>query len=202
MARILPLHRARPERDLELSDDVLVVACAEGDASALGALFDRHGEAVHGYLMRMMAGDRERADDILQETFIGAFESAKRFKRQSAVRTWLIAIATRIASKRFRSGSRRSERERAYASMHLVSPACPEAEASQREAARTVLEALADLTHEQRAAFLLTHVEGISGIEAARILGLHQSTFYRRQAEARGKVRLALDEHDDEGTLR
>lgn len=105
MVAVLQLGMARMHADRVANDGpddaVLVTRMAAGDGTALTAVYERHGAALLGYLLRL-AGDRGDAEEILQDTLLGAWRSAARFEGRSSVRTWLFGIGRRQAYNRLR----------------------------------------------------------------------------------------------------
>src|SRR5262245_55626264 len=80
----------RPE-----SDDVdlkLIRAMAQGDSQALESLYARHGLSLLNYLIGQV-GDAVLAEEILQNVMLAVWNAAGKFRAESKVRTWLIAIA-------------------------------------------------------------------------------------------------------------
>ena len=83
------LVQLRPEARVEdMSDVGLVAACAAADRTARALLFERHVDAIHRFVSRMRASDSDAIDDLVQVTFLRAFQSAVRFHGRSA-RSWL-----------------------------------------------------------------------------------------------------------------
>lgn len=72
--------------------DALAALAAGDHRRALEILMDAHGRAVHRYCQGMLR-DPERAKDVLQKTFVQAYQSLDRFERRSSLRTWLFSIA-------------------------------------------------------------------------------------------------------------
>lgn len=74
-------------------DSDLLALVAKGDmTSAIRLLMQRHGPPVYRYC-REALGDAALADDVHQQVFIEAYRDLPKFKRHSAVRTWVFAIA-------------------------------------------------------------------------------------------------------------
>lgn len=85
-----------------------------GDVRALGQVFDRSAPelfALAAHLTRARGGPEE-AEDLLQETFLGAIESAPRWDRERPLMPWLVGILTRTARYGARRGARRPEPSR------------------------------------------------------------------------------------------
>lgn len=91
-----------PSRSGLDDDGALVARLADGDEAALTGLYERHAGAVLAYL-RQLTGDREEAEELLQDTFVAAWRAAPGFAGRSGARTWLFGIARRRA----RDGRRR-----------------------------------------------------------------------------------------------
>jgi RNA polymerase sigma-70 factor (ECF subfamily) len=80
-----------------VSDDELIRRLALGDTAALAAVYDRHAAMVFALLMRIVA-QREIAEELLQETFLRAWQHARAFDgERGRLRSWLLAIAHHLA---------------------------------------------------------------------------------------------------------
>src|SRR3954454_20691012 len=95
--------RGGPAPD-DVSDEALVAACAAGDLSALGTLFDRFAGPVFGFLGRLRA-DPFDLEDLVQTTFLEVRRTARRYR--ASVKTWILAIAANVARHHVRSEVRR-----------------------------------------------------------------------------------------------
>ena len=192
---VIPLYRAAEPAE-EISDEALVAACAVDDSAALGQLFDRHQAAVHRFLSRT-AGASD-AEDLVQETFAQVWRSARRFARRSAVRSWIFGIAANVARHHARSEARRRTALARFeeVALHEVS-AQPDALAERRRAMRRLASGLTRLKHDHRVAFVMCDLEGVSGVEAARVLGIRAGTLWRRLHEARRALRRAIEPGGD-----
>lgn len=177
----------------EMSDEALLAAMGAGDSAAFAALFDRHHQAVHRFLGRMSGVDGTDADDLLQETFLSAFESARGFRGDAPVKMWLFGIAANVARRSVRSQVRQKTRAAIFLAALDPTASNPAREAETNEQMGRLRDALLDLPHDLRAAFLLCDVEGARGVDAAKALGLREGTLYRRLHEARLALRAVLD---------
>jgi len=92
-----------PQRD-EAGD---VRAAQRGDPAALRALFDRHHRAVLGYCLLATGRDRDRAVDLLQETFCRAFQGLGGLAAPERFRGWLFSIAANVCRTRGAQDERR-----------------------------------------------------------------------------------------------
>ena len=77
------------QTDRELAD--LVVN--QGDEEAFRALYRRHTPAVYQFVLRLVGGNEQEAEDVLQETWMRAARGLAGFRWQSALRSWVTGIA-------------------------------------------------------------------------------------------------------------
>lgn len=192
-ARNVVSLRGRSGAPEEMSDEALVAAAGSGDPAALAALFDRHHAGVHRFLARMAGVDGTDADDLLQETFVVVFESARRFRGDAPVRMWLLGIASNVARRHVRSEVRQKARAAAYLERLDSEAPSPAREVETKAMMERLRDALLDLPHDLRAAYLLCDVEGARGVDAARALDVREGTLYRRLHGARLALRAALE---------
>jgi RNA polymerase sigma-70 factor (ECF subfamily) len=75
--------------DRELADLVVL----EGNEDAFRALYRRHTPAVYQFVLRLLAGDVQETEDVIQETWMRAARGLGGFKWKSALRSWLSGIA-------------------------------------------------------------------------------------------------------------
>lgn len=177
----------RPEaRVADLTDEGLVAACATGDRAARAILFERFVDAVHRFVARMRGSDPSCIEDLVQATFLSAFQSAGGF-RGGHVRGWLFGIASNHVRLYARTEIRR---KKALAAVAELPP--PFARAGDPILAAKLPDAIARLPHDQRAALVLIDLEGERGPDAAAALGIPVGTLWRRVFEARQALRAAL----------
>ncbi len=195
MSKLLPFRRPRTEGYVA-TDEALVAACTQGDSAALGELFDRHHEGLHQFLVRANAGIADGVDDLVQQTFMEVLRSAPRFRGSSTVRSWIFGIGNNLRRRDARTWARRRALTAAFGERSRLEPGGPQPDEAfgRREARRRIQSALEALPDRLREAFVVCDVEGMSGVEAARTLGLREGTLYRRLHEARRALRAALGE--------
>ncbi|MCA9542083.1 MAG: RNA polymerase sigma factor [Myxococcales bacterium] len=191
MSRLLAFPRPKAA---ELDDAVLLAAGAAGDMDAFAALFDRHHEALHRFVLRLGFVDAQDVDDLLQTTFVQIFRAADGFRERSQVRTWMMAIAANVSRRHVRTVIRRRRLLQNVSERPTLRPVGPAAALEQAERQRRLQAAIAALPHKLRVVFVLCEVEGVPGVEAAAGLDLPTGTLYRRLHEARRSLRAALAE--------
>jgi len=165
----------------------LALAAAEGDRTAL-TVFVRKSQADVWRLCAYLS-DRDRADDLTQETFLRALTALRSYRGDSSARTWLLSIARHTVLDSYR----RSSRQRRLTDRLMQRRPAEEED----HAGRTELESLVDgLDEDRRAAFVLTQVLGLSYAEAAEVCGCPVGTIRSRVARAREDLTEALASED------
>ena len=175
-------------------------AVARGDTSAFEALYDRYSSTIYALLLRILA-NADDAQEVLQETFVKAWSSAKMFDsvRGSEV-AWLISIARSRGIDRLRSRKIRYEREDEAGreiSVHssFVDHTTGVDQAIQTQERSAVRGALAELPDPQRVALELAYFEGLSQSEIAAKLGQPLGTIKTRMQLGMKKLRDRLQEY-------
>src|SRR5215211_7681007 len=78
-----------------------------GDAEAFAALYDRHGRMAYSLAYRMM-GEKQEAEDVVQEAFIKIWRSAGGYRAgRGTVRTWILSVVRNRGIDQIRSHGRR-----------------------------------------------------------------------------------------------
>jgi RNA polymerase sigma-70 factor (ECF subfamily) len=134
------------------------------------ALVEAHSAEIFVYLWRMM-GETAEAEDCLQETFIRAFRGYARLGSGSNYRAWLYKIATNVARTQFARRKHETMRRVEIDPTHLQSGDSPPDELERREVFAAVLEAVENLPHKQRAAFMMRKYQGLDYHAIASVLG-------------------------------
>jgi RNA polymerase sigma-70 factor (ECF subfamily) len=98
-----------PQRDRaslkQLDDSGVVAAFLAGDKRAFGELVERYQNRLLNFVYRT-TGDRERAEDLVQETFIRVYRHLHRFDQTKKFSTWIYTIASNLAKNELRNRSR------------------------------------------------------------------------------------------------
>ena len=176
----------------------LLPAVARGDVSAFEQLYDRHAAVLYALLLRILAST-EDAQEVLQETFIKVWSSARSFdaSRGSEI-AWLISIARSRGIDRLRARRTRSGRENEAGREISVRASAVESDrgadgviASEQRTA--VHSALAELPEAQRLALQLAYFDGLSQSEIAARTGEPLGTIKTRMQLGMKKLRERLD---------
>lgn len=164
---------------------------AEPPCSTPEEAFEQHFSMVWRSLKRLGVSPAA-LDDAVQDVFLVLHRRWGDFEHQSSLRTWIYGIALRVAS----DHTRRARRERARWSPEvpeLESPSeTPDRIYQQREAARLLQVALAQLDEKERQILVLIDLEERSVVEAAESLGINLNTAYSRLRRGRQSFEKAV----------
>jgi RNA polymerase sigma-70 factor, ECF subfamily len=136
-------------------------------------------------LLRYFTDSVQVAEDLTQQTFVQAWKALPAFRRESQLRTWLHRIAYHEYTRWLRD-----RREHAPLEAALYQPV-PQADSIWENL--VLPQALAQLSEEQRAVFLLYHIQELSVAETASVLNLPAGTVKSRLFAARQRLRELLE---------
>jgi RNA polymerase sigma factor (sigma-70 family) len=160
---------------------------------AFAAVFDRHVDTIHGYLQRRVG--RDLADELCSQTFLVAFDRRDRYDlSRPDAGPWLFGIATNLLRRHHRTEVRQL---RAYARAAQDPVTHPFDGVEERVDAsgerRRLVEALSELSDEERDTLLLYAWAELSYAEIADALEVPVGTVRSRLARARARVREPLE---------
>jgi RNA polymerase sigma-70 factor (ECF subfamily) len=180
----------RPQRARHRSEKPRIDSSAP-DEELMRALYREHAGPLLAYVLRLVAGDRQRAEDVVQETLIRAWKNAGQLNRATgSVRPWLVTVARRIVIDGHRS--RQARPQEVDPSPLEVMPA--EDEIDKALWLMTLSDALDDLTPAHREVLVETYFKGRTVNEAAEALGIPSGTVRSRVFYALRSMKLALEE--------
>jgi RNA polymerase sigma factor (sigma-70 family) len=188
------LEASEPSRiERAAVDDRTIADIAAGNLSGLGLLFDRYAEDVRRLLSRLGVPPSD-LDDAVQQTFLDVPRASVRFHAGAPVRPWLFGLATIVARRRRRALTRMLARLHAWAREPAPAPAeSAHVEYELKVEARRAEDALQSISGKKREAFVLVVLEGMSGAEAADVLGVPVATIWTRIHHARLELRERLE---------
>lgn len=166
-----------------------------GDQLALAALVTRHHSLLFGYLYRLVDGDRQLAEDLVQETLLRLLRQQS-YQAGRPVKPWLYAIATNLARDHFKSAAvRRAQRsgdETGALQTLADSGLGPEEHVLAAEQGGEVRQALAGLSEEQRVVLVLRFYQGFTLQEIADTLQIPLGTVKSRLSVGVHRLRAML----------
>lgn len=176
----------------------LVARAKGGDFAAFQELIQAHQARIYG-LARKLAGNKEDAEDIVQETFLKAVDKIDQFRGDSAFGTWLYSIALNAARALYARG-RQAELKpieeylpgghgNDHRHPQLFDWGDPHRELEQDELRRIIDEAVAALPYKYREAFLLRYIEELPVKEVARLINESEAATKSRILRARLALR-------------
>jgi len=179
----------------EKSDEELVRLFTEGKERAFNELMGRYNRRIVNYVYRII-GDRDRAEDLLQDTFIRVYRNIDRFDQNRKFSTWLYTIATNLAKNELRNAGRnplmyfqnlffRKEDQKMFEVVDQAEK--PDDQLYRRQLKDLVAKAVEKLPERHRLVFTLRETEGKSYEEIAEILDCNIGTVKSRLNRARAR---------------
>ncbi len=168
-----------------------VRAAQSGDAEAFGRVYRAHVGRVHALALRLTA-DRARAEELVQDAFVRAWEKLESFRGESSFQTWLHRLTVNCFLVGDRSRRRREGRVEMYDELP-ESPVDHDGEGLGREGRMDLEAAISRLAPGARTAFVLHEIEGYSHEEIAAMSGVAAATIRAQLFRARKKLLEVLD---------
>jgi RNA polymerase sigma-70 factor (ECF subfamily) len=184
----------------------LLVGLRAGEPAAFRQLVELNSANVYSVALKLL-GNEQEAEDVLQETFLSAFESISRFEGRSKLSTWLYRIAYNASLMRLRKRGQMT-------TFSLDQPVSTEAEVGEpvsrqlvdwssvpddqlltAEARQEMDRAIAELPESLRSTFVLRDIQGLSGAETAQVLGITVQAVKNRLHRARLRLRDRLSDY-------
>jgi len=154
------------------------------------AFFDEFHARVFRYIASSTGAPAADVDDLVQETLLEAWKNRAQYRGDSALETWVLAIARNRVKMRLRSLGRRGEIDRALRAMD--SEEIPDAVLRDAETVAAVRRALEALPPDQADALVLRYYEGRSVRDMAASLGDSEKAVESRLHRARVALREVL----------
>jgi len=166
-----------------LADLALRERLRRGERAAADELVARHLDLLYEFVHYRAGGDRARAEDVVQETFLTALEKIGSFQGESSLATWLCGIARNKLRAEFRSGGRARRGRSLEEALEAADPEIdrilaevareplPEALLERRETRELVGATLSSLPPDYRRSLLEKYVENLPVAEIAARAG-------------------------------
>lgn len=181
---------------------ILVERAKNGDNKAFEDLIRMTSNKIYNLGLRLLHNEEDAAD-IMQETYIAAYENLPKFKGSSSFSTWLYRIATNFALMKMRKekGKKVSEERLKEMSKRLYNSAItdwtesPMDHMKRQEIKEVLNRAIESLPPKYRSVFVLHDIEGLPISEVANILSISEGAVKTRSHRSRMYLREKLSEY-------
>ena len=187
--------------------EISIEALRSGDREAFAQLVENYSGQMYRLALKML-NDAQDAEDVLQNTFIKAFQHVAGFEGRSSLSTWLYRIAANEALmmiRKRRPEITETDAEPKNAEDADVTPhefvdwgLLPEEELLTGEAKKELDQAVQNLPEKLRIVFILRDIEGLSIQETAQALDLSETAVKTRLLRARLRLREELAKYYSE----
>lgn len=174
----------------------------EGDVSTFPVIVSRYRDRLTSAVVRLV-GDRDKAEDIVQETFLRVHKNAARYKTIARFSTWIYTIALNMAKNEIRNTKRRKtsslwdiglEKDGEPSAYEIPDNSERPDDVAERRNLRALMErCIQELPPKYRTIIVLRDVEGLSYEEIAGILKLPEGTVKSRMNRARLRFKELLE---------
>ena len=178
----------------DLNDSDVVQEFLDGEARAFAEIVRRYDKRLLNFVYRTV-GDRERAEDLVQETFVRVYRHLHRFDQTKKFSTWIYTIAGNLAKNELRNRSRNplvlfqtivKNWDSDFRPLEWEDTRTkPDDLYRKRFVRKKVEEAVAELPEHHRTVFVLRELQGKSYEEIAEITGCNLGTVKSRLNRAR-----------------
>lgn len=151
----------------------IIAKAQNGNKEAFAVIFEQHHRSVYRFIYAML-GEHSLAEELTQETFLGAYRTIGSLRNDSTLGTWLCAIAKNIVHTSFRQNRKEGRKSSAeFAALQLLDEKnpLPDTQFLNKELNETILSALEKLSEDQRLVFILREIQDLSYKEIADITG-------------------------------
>jgi len=176
-------------------EDLIARAQSGDDAEAFGQIFELHYRFVYKFIYAML-GEKEAAEELTQETFLGAFRGIHSLRGEARLKTWLCGIAKNIVYKHLRSSRKEGTKSAdAIESLNVSDErtVSPDREFLSKELNYLIGAALNKLDADKRLVFTLKELQNLSYKEISEITGSNVSKLkvdlHRAKIEMRSLLR-------------
>ncbi len=183
---ILSFHPLQTQRQQEQE---LIALVLKGNREAARELYDAHVGRLFSLAFRL-CGDREVAQELVQEAFIKAFGQLKNFRGEAAFSSWIhrILVTVELNARR-----QRRRRERETDIEHAEQVAAHQHSESDPVLKEKLFTSIDELPEIYRTTFIMHDIEGYTHVEIAEALGVAVGTCKGRLSIARAKLRAVLE---------
>jgi RNA polymerase sigma-70 factor, ECF subfamily len=159
--------------DIKNSMEMIVAKAQAGDKDAFGQIFEHHHRFIYKFVYAML-GEHELAEELTQETFLGAYKNISSLRGDAKLQTWLCGIAKNLVYKSFRNhrkeGQPSGEEIESLNLFDKKNPS-PDEQFLSKELNQLISIALSKLNEDRRLVFILKEIQHLSYYEISEITG-------------------------------
>jgi RNA polymerase sigma-70 factor (ECF subfamily) len=190
-----------------ITEKDLIRRAKQNDYEAFEELVRRNQARIYNLGLKLL-GNREDAADLLQDTFLRAYNALQQFEEKSAFSTWLYRIATNLAFMKMRKKklpmahftNPKGDGDASFTPEYPDWSKNPKADLENQELKALLEESIAMLPGKYRTVFILHDIEGFSTQEIGRMLNLSNSAVKSRVHRSRLFLRDKLSQYFHAGT--
>lgn len=177
------------ETSARVSETELVREAQAGSDDAFERLYRKHGRRIYALCLRMVS-DPDRAEELMQDAFVRAWNTIRSFQHKSAFGTWLHRLSVNVVLSDMRAEKRRSSRELLSGDLDQFKR---EVRGALPETRMDLERAIATLPSGAKEVLVLHDIEGYRYREIAELIGVAEGTVKSQLSRARRLVREALE---------
>ncbi len=182
-----------PDSGTSVKDEELVAKLKRGEPTAVMELYTAYADRIYSLVFNQVDGNRDAAQDIVQETFLAASKSAGKFRGQSKVYTWLYSIANKKVADFYRRRKREAKYQTVSADSQIELEASPDAGTMEsEEKSRAVQVTLSSLPLHYKQVLILKYVEEMPVTEISQVMGRSPKSIEGLLTRARRELRERL----------
>jgi RNA polymerase sigma-70 factor, ECF subfamily len=159
--------------EVENSINTIIANAKQGDRQAFGQIFELHHRFIYKFIYAML-GKHEIAEELTQDTFLGAFKGISSLRGDSTLKTWLCGIAKNHVYQSFRSKRKEGEKvDDEFETLNLLDDKNPRPDKHflNKELNQVIQIALGKLNEDRRLVFVLKEMQQFSYGEISEVTG-------------------------------
>ena len=185
--------------EINNSSDEIIAKAQSGDKEAFGQIFEQHHRFIYKFIYAML-GTHELAEELTQETFLGAYRGIVNLRGDAALKTWLCGIAKNLVYKSFRANCKNGEKNGEKIEtldLSVNQNEHPDALVLNKELNQVITSALGKLNEDKRLIFVLKEMQNLSYKEISDITGNAipklKTDLFRAKADMRSMLRVYME---------
>jgi RNA polymerase sigma-70 factor (ECF subfamily) len=184
------------DSSLNMDDNKLIEKLKSGDPTAVVELYTAYADRIYSLVFNQVDGDRDAAQDIVQETFLAASKAARKFHGRSKVYTWLYSIAHNKIADFYRRKKREAKYQTISSDNQLdlspgSEPLVTEITESE-EQSQAIQEILSSLPLHYKQVLMLKYAEEMPVAEISQVMGRSPKSIEGLLTRARRELRNRL----------